>query len=118
MTFQDAKLKLEKYGQEHVLAHFDTLSEADKEALLFQIDDTDFSVLEVQEGEDSPTPYSARSEERGGEEVCIFNGNMWNYYGIDQRTVSYMEIQHRSARAGVTYFDNISLTRTEKVYEA
>lgn len=56
--------------------------------------------------------------ERGGEEVCIFNGNMWNYYGIDQRTVSYMEIQHRSARAGVTYFDNISLTRTDEVYEA
>ena len=31
----------------------------------------DFSKLEVQEGEDCPTPYSARSEERAGDEVNL-----------------------------------------------
>jgi len=54
MTYTEAKEKLAKYGQEHVLAYYDTLSDADKEALLFQIEDTDLSVLEV---------YSKRNEE-------------------------------------------------------
>jgi tRNA uridine 5-carboxymethylaminomethyl modification enzyme len=31
----------------------------------------DFSRLEIQEGEDAPTPYSARSEERSGDEVNL-----------------------------------------------
>lgn len=44
MTFENAKEKLKTYGQEHVLQYFDTLSETEKEALLQQIDETDFSV--------------------------------------------------------------------------
>ncbi len=54
MTFAEAKEKLAKYGQEHVLAYYDSLSEEDKAALLFQIEDTDFSVIEV---------YANRGEE-------------------------------------------------------
>lgn len=40
-----AKNKLEKYGQEHVLKYIDELPEEQKEGLLQQIEDTDFSIL-------------------------------------------------------------------------
>ncbi|MCR5100915.1 MAG: UTP--glucose-1-phosphate uridylyltransferase [Butyrivibrio sp.] len=46
MNLEEAKSKLEKYGQEHVLKYYDELSESEKTALLEQIDDTDFSILE------------------------------------------------------------------------
>ncbi len=46
MTLQAAKQKLEKFGQEHVLKYYEELSEAQKEALLTQIEDTDMSILE------------------------------------------------------------------------
>lgn len=46
MTFEAAKLKCEKYGQEHVLKYYNELSEQEKEALLTQIDETDMSILE------------------------------------------------------------------------
>ena len=45
MTKNDAVAKLEQYGQEHVLKYYDTLSADEQEALLTQIDETDFSVL-------------------------------------------------------------------------
>lgn len=45
MNFEEAKKKLEKYGQDHVLAYYDELTEEQKESLLQQIDETDFSVI-------------------------------------------------------------------------
>jgi len=45
MDFENAKKKLEKYGQEHVLDYYDELTQDEKEALLKQIDETDFSVI-------------------------------------------------------------------------
>ena len=45
MNFEEAKSKLEKYGQLHVLDHFDELTGAEKEELLKQIEETDFSVI-------------------------------------------------------------------------
>ena len=45
MTLEAAKQKLEKYGQEHVLKYYEELSEAEKEALLTQIEETDMSIL-------------------------------------------------------------------------
>ena len=45
MNYQEALEKLKAFGQEHVLARYDSLSEAQKEALLAQIDATDFSVI-------------------------------------------------------------------------
>lgn len=46
MDYQQAMAKLEQYGQLHVLRFFDQLNEAQKESLLAQIDETDFSVVE------------------------------------------------------------------------
>ncbi|MGN0168270.1 MAG: UTP--glucose-1-phosphate uridylyltransferase [Acetatifactor sp.] len=46
MTLSQAKEKLAKYSQEHVLKYYDELSEGEKEALLAQIDATDMSILE------------------------------------------------------------------------
>lgn len=46
MTLSQAKEKLEKYGQEHVLKYYDELSEREKEGLLTQIEATDMSILE------------------------------------------------------------------------
>jgi UDP-N-acetylglucosamine/UDP-N-acetylgalactosamine diphosphorylase len=46
MTFEEAKAKLEKFGQLHVLKYYDELSDAEKAELIAQIEDTDFSVVE------------------------------------------------------------------------
>ncbi len=45
MTFDEAKAKLEKYGQLHVLKYYDELTDSQRQELLTQIDDTDFEVL-------------------------------------------------------------------------
>lgn len=45
MNLNDAKKKLEKFGQNHLLQYFDELSASEKEALLTQIEQTDFSVV-------------------------------------------------------------------------
>lgn len=47
MNLEQAKQKLEKYGQEHVLKYFDELTEEEKAQLLTQIDETDMSILEA-----------------------------------------------------------------------
>lgn len=44
MTLSQAREKLKKYGQEHILRYYDELSEAEREALLAQIEATDMSV--------------------------------------------------------------------------
>lgn len=46
MNIQEAKNKLEKYNQGHVLKYFDNISEGNRESLLKQIDETDFSVID------------------------------------------------------------------------
>ena len=45
MTFNDAKAKLEREGQEHLLKYYNELHEDEKEKLLQQIHETDFSFL-------------------------------------------------------------------------
>ncbi|MBQ9141496.1 MAG: UTP--glucose-1-phosphate uridylyltransferase [Lachnospiraceae bacterium] len=45
MNLEAVKQKLAKYGQEHVLKYYDELSEAEKAALLTQIEETDMSIL-------------------------------------------------------------------------
>ena len=45
MGYQEAYDKLKKYGQLHVLQYYEELSDAQKEALLAQIMDTDLAVL-------------------------------------------------------------------------
>ena len=42
MNLQEAKDKLHKAGQEQVLRYYEELSEEQREALLKQIEDTDF----------------------------------------------------------------------------
>ena len=50
MTYEEAAAKLAKYGQEHVLRHYDELSEEEKKELLDQVAVTDFSVLRYAAG--------------------------------------------------------------------
>ncbi len=45
MTKQEALHKLQTIGQEHVLQYYDELSSEERQALLTQIEETDFSVL-------------------------------------------------------------------------
>lgn len=47
MTLENARQKLEKYGQEHLLRYYDTLTEEEKASLLGEIEAADFSVLEA-----------------------------------------------------------------------
>ena len=46
MTKQEALQKLQEIGQEHVLKYYDELSDTEQDALLEQIEETDFSVLD------------------------------------------------------------------------
>ena len=45
MTLEQAREKLAKYGQEHVLRYYDELTDTQKEALLAQIEATDMEIL-------------------------------------------------------------------------
>lgn len=45
MNLKEAKEKLTKYKQEHLLYYYDSLQAQEQEALLQQIEDTDFSVV-------------------------------------------------------------------------
>lgn len=45
MNYAEAVKKVREYGQEHILQYYEELSEAEKAALLRQIEQTDFSVL-------------------------------------------------------------------------
>ena len=45
MNLEQAKEKLEKNGQMHVLKYYDELDDAQKQALLTQIEETDFEIL-------------------------------------------------------------------------
>ncbi len=47
MTLEQAKEKLSRYGQEHVLRYYGELSAQEQEALLSQIEATDMSILEA-----------------------------------------------------------------------
>ena len=46
MNYAEAKAKMTAIGQEHILNYYDELSETQKENLLRQIEETDFSVLD------------------------------------------------------------------------
>lgn len=45
MNLENARQKLEEYGQLHVLDHYEELTDEQKEALLDQIEKTDFSII-------------------------------------------------------------------------
>ncbi len=47
MTLEQAKEKLVKYGQEHVLKYYEELTEQERQALLEQIEATDMSLFEA-----------------------------------------------------------------------
>lgn len=65
MNLQEAKDKLRQFGQEQVLKYYEELSEDEKEVLLKQIENTDFSILDaVKDGKKEPqkgviTPLAA-----------------------------------------------------------
>lgn len=65
MDIMKANEKIQKYGQEHLLKYYDTLSDEEKENLRNQIEETDFSVVKqiskkTEEKKDSEiTPISA-----------------------------------------------------------
>ena len=52
MNYQEAKKKLEQYGQEHVFQYYNELSDKDKEQLIEQIQETDMEVLSLFEQKD------------------------------------------------------------------
>lgn len=56
MNYQEAYEKLEKYGQLHVLKYYEELNDGEKEALLLQIEQTDFEVLSLCEKKEALNP--------------------------------------------------------------
>lgn len=51
MDYSFALKKLKEYGQEHILMYYDEISESEKNELLRQIDETDFSIIEASQNE-------------------------------------------------------------------
>ena len=47
MNYQEAKKKLEQYGQEHIFRYYDELSDREKDELLEQVERTDMDVLSM-----------------------------------------------------------------------
>ena len=56
MNYQEAYKKLEKYGQLHVLKYYEELGDEEREALLSQIEQTDFDVLSLCEKKETLNP--------------------------------------------------------------
>ncbi|MBD5518884.1 MAG: UDPGP type 1 family protein [Lachnospiraceae bacterium] len=56
MNYQEAYKKLEEYGQLHVLKYYEELSKEEQEALLAQIEQTDFAVLALCEKKETLNP--------------------------------------------------------------
>lgn len=56
MNYQEAYKKLEKYGQLHALKYYEELGDEDREALLAQIEQTDFEVLQLCEKKETLNP--------------------------------------------------------------
>ncbi len=107
MTLQEAKDKLEKYGQMHVLKYYDELSAAEQEALLAQIDETDFDVLknaknlgkgsergtfeplaamqlsEIEAKKDEFTKIGTEAIKQGKVAACLLAGGMGTRLGSD-----------------------------------
>ena len=54
MNYQDAVIKLEKYGQVHLLKYYEELTPTSQEKLLIQIEETDFSYLAATNNQDAP----------------------------------------------------------------
>lgn len=61
MSLVEAKEKLAKYGQEHVLKYYDELNEQEKAALLEQIEATDMSILDACKNKEALTAKGAIS---------------------------------------------------------
>ena len=65
MNFNEAYDKLSKYKQTHALKYYEELSDAEKSELLAQINDTDFSIIDIDAHKDGAskkgeiTPLSA-----------------------------------------------------------
>lgn len=82
MTLSQAKEKLEKYGQQHLLKYYDELSENEKETLLAQIEVTDMDVLEsckhkeelVKKGEITPLKAMQLPEIQANREAFTAKG--------------------------------------------
>lgn len=69
MNYEEARKKMSALGQEHIFKYYDTLSDAEKSALIKQVEETDFSVLaRIDKGADdkrgsfSPLAAMQRSE--------------------------------------------------------
>lgn len=82
MKYEEALKKVSEYGQEHVLEFYEELSEAEKAALLGQIEQTDFSVLakasegekELKRGVITPIPAMKLSEIENKKELFTAKG--------------------------------------------
>ena len=53
ISFDEAEKLLTEYGQQHLLYYFDRLDDTEKDSLLSQIQQTDFSVLKSLNRDDS-----------------------------------------------------------------
>ena len=81
MTYENALEVLKKYGQEHVLAYYDELNDEEKQSLLSQIEEIDFSIFDVLKEKESAgkeetiTPTEALTLDTIKEYEFAYNGD-------------------------------------------
>ena len=89
MNYQEAYKKLEKYGQLHVLKYYEELAEEEREALLSQIEQTDFDMLSLCKKRETLNP-------RGKIEPIA----VMELPQIEEKREAYTEIGVEAVRAG------------------
>ncbi len=89
MNYQEAYKKLEKYGQLHVLKYYEELAAEEREALLSQIEQTDFDMLSLCKKRETLNP-------RGKIEPIA----VMELPQIEEKREAYTEIGVEAVRAG------------------
>ncbi len=87
ITLDAAENILKKYGQEHILAYYDRLDDAEKAELLSQIEMTDFSVLENLSEENNASSKRGKFEPLGAVTIEDIARNRETYYSAGSEAI-------------------------------
>ncbi len=89
---EEAESILKKYGQEHLLNHFETLNESKKKELLSQIENIDFELIN--------SLYKNADKEEANKQDEISHMEYSDKYKLNEKYKEYEDIGKKSIKAG------------------